>query len=403
MSAGALLRRTRLPAMTGNLAAQVQPDEVRWRRGVVLLGLAAAAVLLVGMAGHLGDPLVVALLAVGTAGWLVELLRTPARPWQEAVLLTVAGVSGAVINARASESSGFLLAYLAASGLGLRLPLRLGVPTLVVVLAALDLGVILALPHVVSSLTTDDLGVAFTFTVAAAARNARREHARSAQLLAELEEAREGESRAAALAERARLAREIHDILAHSLSGQVMALEATTMLAERTGAEPRVVDGVRRAHQLARSGLAETRRAIEALRGDALPGPDRLPALVEEARATHGVLAALTVHGEPRPLHADAGLTVYRAAQEALTNTAKHAGRGASSELVLTWGDHQVGLVARDRSRPGRRTDLPSSGYGLSGLRERAELAGGSLLAGPTDDGFELRLALPYEHERGLG
>ena len=394
---------TRLRAMTGNLAAQVQPDEARWHRAVVLLGLAAAVVLVVGMASHFGDPTVVALLVVGLGCWLVELLRTPPRAWHEAALLATAGACGGVINALANESSGFLLAYLAAAGLGLRLPLRLGIPTTVVVLAVLDLGVVVALPHVVTSLTTDDLGVAFTFVIAAATRNARTEHARSARLLAELEEARGAEARAAALAERARLAREIHDILAHSLSGQVMALEATRMLAERTGADGRVVDGIDRAHQLARGGLADTRRAIGALRGDVLPGPERLPDLVSEARAAHGVAATLAVHGRPRPLPADVGLTVYRAAQEALTNTAKHAGRGATSELTLTWGDDEVTLVVRDHSRTAVPSQMPPSGYGLSGLRERAELAGGRLEAQPAGDGFELRLSLPYEHARALG
>ena len=267
--------------MNNDLAAQVQPDEDRWRRGVTLLGLAAGAVLVVGMVPHLTEPVVAALVVTGCAGWLVELLRTPPRPWQEAALLTAVGACGGLVNALAVDSSGFLFAYLAAAGLGLRLPVRLGLLPLAFVVAVLDVGVVIALPHVMSSLTTDDLGVAFTFTVAAAARGARLAHARSAELLAELEAARGAEARAAALAERARLAREIHDILAHALSGQVMALEATKMLAERTGADPRVVDGVRRAHQLAKGGLADTRRAIGALRGDALPGPERLPRLVE--------------------------------------------------------------------------------------------------------------------------
>ena len=130
--------------------------------------------------------------------------------------------------------------------------------------------------------------------------------------------------------------------------------------------------------------------------------PSGCPGSSSEARATHGVLATLTVHGPPRALPADVGLTVYRAAQEALTNTAKHAGRGATSELTLTWGDAGVELVARDRSRAAERPAMPASGYGLSGLRERAELAGGSLVTGPHGDGYELRLTLPYEGARTL-
>jgi signal transduction histidine kinase len=389
--------------MTSQLTAIAPPpDEGRWRRGVLLLGAASAVVLVVGLASHLGDPLVVALLVLGLACWLAELFRTPPRAWQESALLVITGICGGVLNARVNASSGFLFAYLAAAGLGLRIPLRQAIPALVVVLAVLDIGVVAALPHVLTSLTTDDLGVTFTFAIAAATRNARFEHARSTQLLAQLEAARGAEARAAALAERARLAREIHDILAHALSGQVMSLEATRLLAERTGADRRVVEQVDRAHRLAKDGLADTRRAIGALRGDVLPGPDRLPELVEEARAAHGVLASLTVHGEPRALPAEAGLTVYRAAQEALTNTAKHAGRGATSELTLTWGPDHLELLARDTT--GRAAPaLPAGGYGLTGLRERAELAGGAVHAGPTDDGFELWLSLPYDHESALG
>ena len=191
------------------------------------------------------------------------------------------------------------------------------------VLAVLDVGVLATSPHVVTSLTTDNLGIAFAFVVAATTRNAREAHRRSAALLVELEEARAAEAETAALAERARLAREIHDILAHALSGLAMSLEATRMLAERTGADPRVVAETARAHRLAKGGLADTRRAIGALRGDVLPGPDLLPDLVSEAALTHGLRADLVVHGRPRPLGADLGLTVYRAAQEALTNTAE--------------------------------------------------------------------------------
>ncbi len=378
------------------------PEDGRWRRGVVLLGIVSAAALLPGMVAELGDPLATGLLGVGLALWLLELLATPTTLWVEAAVLLGVGVCGGVLNAVAIDSSGFLLCYLAAAALGLRLPLRQGVAVLLLVLAVLDAGVLLASPHPVTSVTTDDLGVAFTFVVAMSAANARRAHARSEALLLELEATRASEAEAAALAERARLAREIHDILAHALSGQVMSLEATRMLAERTGADPRVVTEVTRAHRLAKSGLADTRRAIGALRGDTLPGPDLLPRLVEEAGATHGIRATLSVHGAPRPVPADVGLTLYRTAQEALTNTAKHAGRGACAELTLTWGEDAVSLAARDVRRDATPAPLPSGGYGITGLRERAELAGGTLTARATDDGFELCLTLPYEHVRTL-
>jgi signal transduction histidine kinase len=270
------------------------------------------------------------------------------------------------------------------------------------VVVAVDLGIAITSAHVSTSLTTSDLGLAFVFVVAAATRSARAADARSSLLLAQLEQSRAAQEAAAALAERARLAREIHDILAHSLSGQVMSLEATRMLAERTAADPRVVTEIDRAHRLAKDGLGDTRRAIGALRGDALPGPERLAELVEDAQAAHGIRASLTVVGQPRPLAADAGLCLYRTAQEALTNTAKHAGRGATARVVVQWDEAAVHLEVTDTRRPtGADTagqagePLPSGGYGLTGLRERAELAGGALDTGPTGDGFRVALTLP--------
>jgi signal transduction histidine kinase len=382
-----------MPTLTG--APPVVED--RWRRVAQVLGLVSTVVLVLGLAEDLSDPVVAALTIVGVGLWLVELLATPRSPHVEGALLLLVGTCGGLLNARAFDSSGFLLAFFAAAALGIRLPPRLALPWLVGVLVVLDSGAAAVSPHVVTSLTSNTLGVLFAFVVGAATRTARLERARSQQLVAELEEARSREAEAAALAERSRLARELHDILAHALSGQVMSLEAARMLAESTGADPRVVEGLGRAHRLARSGLADARRAIGALRGDALPGPDLLPQLVDDAASTYGVRTSLEMVGEPRALPAQTSLTVYRAAQEALTNTGKHAGRGASASLVLEWRPDAVVLAATDVRRPGQPATATEhdGGYGLTGLRERVELAGGTLEAGPTPDGFTVRLEVP--------
>ena len=103
---------------------------------------------------------------------------------------------------------------------------------------------------------------------------------------------------------------------------------------------------------------------------------------------------------------ADTGLCLYRTTQEALTNTAKYAGRGASSEVALVWRDDRVLLTVTDRRRDNTGGDLPpgatlpSGGYGLTGLRERAELADGTLEATPTATGFTIRLTLPLTTTR---
>ncbi|GAA5028012.1 hypothetical protein GCM10023258_23200 [Terrabacter aeriphilus] len=342
-------------------------------------------------------------LGAGLGLWALELYRTPSSRALEAGTLLCVGMAGAILNATAPQSPGFVLAYFAVSGLGLRFPPRPATLLAAGVIIAVDIGILTTSTHVATSLTTSDLGLAFVFVLAAATRSARAAHARTAALVLELEQSRAAQEAAAALAERTRLAREIHDILAHSLAGQVMSLEAGRLLAQRTGADPRLVTEIDRAQRLARDGLGDTRRAIAALRGDALPGPEQLPALVAIAQS-QGLRATLTVHGTPRPLAPDAGLCLYRTTQEALTNAAKYAGRGATVQVVLRWEQAAVHLDVTDTRRPGLGgpisgpgASVPPGGYGLTGLRERAELAMGTLDAGPTEDGFQVRLTLPTE------
>jgi signal transduction histidine kinase len=210
-----------------------------------------------------------------------------------------------------------------------------------------------------------------------------------------------------ALAERTRLAREIHDVLAHALSGLVLTLDTMELLGRQPGPGPaameRMLEQVSRAQRIARDGLDDTRRAIAALRGDALPGPALLEQLVRDTTAAAGITGHLTVEGPERPLAPEIGLTLYRTAQEALTNTARHAGRGACAEVLLRYGDDAVDLVIEDRrtaDAPARAGVLSGGGFGLTGMRERAELLGGSLTAGPTPAGFAVRLRLPDRSAR---
>src|SRR5581483_12287950 len=114
----------------------------------------------------------------------------------------------------------------------------------------------------------------------------------------ELEASRAAQAEAAALGERQRLAREMHDLLAHSLSGLVLNLEGARLLAERDGVEAKVADAIGRAHRLARTGLEEARWAIGMLRDDALPGQERLEELASDYQADSGVPCVFTVRGE---------------------------------------------------------------------------------------------------------
>ncbi|MEU1020933.1 histidine kinase [Streptomyces sp. NPDC005904] len=209
------------------------------------------------------------------------------------------------------------------------------------------------------------------------------------RLLVQERAARAAEAESAALAERGRIAREIHDVLAHSLSAQLVHLEAARLLIEGDATKQQILDRVVAARSMAREGLAETRQALSALRGEMIPVEDFLRELVT---ADH---ASVAVTGEPRPLPAEASQAVRRVAQEALTNVRKHA-PGAKIQVRLEYGKREVLLDVRDSGgrSPGELA-ASGAGYGLLGMRERAELLGGSLEAGPGEEGFVVTLKVP--------
>jgi signal transduction histidine kinase len=214
----------------------------------------------------------------------------------------------------------------------------------------------------------------------------------------ELIASRAAEARAAVAAERGRIAREMHDVLAHSLSALALQLESTRLLARNHDVDAEVARAIDQAHSLAATGLDDARRAIAAARGDELPGPERLEALAGAFGDQSGLPVAVAVRGEPRELPPDARLAVYRTAQEALTNVRRHAA-AARVEVCLDYLSDRTVLVVEDHSPPGTppplHPDTAGSGYGLTGMRERAKLLGGELLASPTTDGFRVELRLP--------
>jgi signal transduction histidine kinase len=209
------------------------------------------------------------------------------------------------------------------------------------------------------------------------------------RLLAQERAARVAEAESSALAERARIAREIHDVLAHSLSAQLVHLEAARLLIERGADREQILERVVAARGMARDGLDETRQALSALRGELTPLEDFLTELVG---TTAG--AEVTVTGDRKPLPAEASQAVRRVAQEALTNVRKHA-PGAKVRVRLDYADHQVTLDVRDSGGPPGDLAGAGAGYGLLGMRERAELLGGSLDAGPEEEGFVVTLRVP--------
>jgi signal transduction histidine kinase len=350
----------------------------------------------------------VALLAAAVgAGWIVAARNGTAL--RSMAALTAIGLAGALLSGLLPSGPGTLAVSVALIGLGMEVPLPLAVTAGLTVLLAANLSFLLAGKLSVTDMAGNDLGAAFLFTVGAFTRSvrvsqatARAAQARAEDLLAQLRASQAAQAEAAALGERTRLAREIHDILAHSLSGLVLALDIAEVLGKR-GGDPEsmaaILDQVTRAQRIAREGLAETRRAVSALRGGELPGPALLDRLVRETSEATGIQAELTVAGDQRPLSPEVGLALYRTAQEALINTAKYAGRGGRAQLSLGYDADAVRLTVEDTRPPDTAPPGPSGltfgGYGLTGMRERAELLGGTLTAEPTGQGFLVVLWLP--------
>ena len=213
-------------------------------------------------------------------------------------------------------------------------------------------------------------------------------------LLAQLEDARDEQARTAAVAERGHVASELHDVLAHSLSGAAIQLQGARKLADREQASPVLSDAIDRASELVKSGLANARQAVGALRGDALPTVAELAGLIESYRTDMNLDATLQIEGQVRTLPANTSLALYRGAQEALTNVARYA-PGSCATVTLRYENDRTRLsVANGVSAAPPRNGM-GGGRGLDGLRERIERAGGAMSAGPTGDGWRVEIEVP--------
>jgi signal transduction histidine kinase len=194
--------------------------------------------------------------------------------------------------------------------------------------------------------------------------------------------------RAEVLAERNRLAREVHDVLAHTLSALSVQMEALGSLVD-DGADAAEIGAVAtRSRRLVSEGLEETRRAVRVLRDEPVDVLEQLARLAEDDRLE------LWVEGEPRPLGAATGLALVRAAQEAVTNARKHA-VGAPVTIALVFAETSTRLTIDNRQTGASPLAATGTGYGLQGMRERLELVGGSLTAGPRGGSWCVRAEVP--------
>ncbi|MEV5753000.1 sensor histidine kinase [Actinoallomurus sp. NPDC052308] len=234
---------------------------------------------------------------------------------------------------------------------------------------------------------------AVTFVAYLVGRNRRLhvDRAEQARLLAEqTRQAGEERARAAVLAERGRIARELHDVLGHSLSALALRLEAADAVLELTGDREEARRHVGRARALARSGQEEAIAAVRTLREGEVELQEMINGLVAAFRQDTGASVRCDVTGTARPLPAESALAVYRAVQEALTNAGKHA-PGADVEVRVDYTSDE--LAVEVTNGPGRvpAATAPGGGYGLTAMRERVRLAGGTVTSGSTEAGWRVR------------
>ncbi|WP_460349071.1 sensor histidine kinase [Actinoallomurus acanthiterrae] len=222
-----------------------------------------------------------------------------------------------------------------------------------------------------------------------------------------LERAREADSRAARTEERSRIARELHDVVAHHVSVMTVQAGAARRILER---DPDAVrDALTTIEQMGRTALGEMRRVVGVLRTEAepvrgelspQPGVSDVGELVDHLRET-GMQVQLWIEGESRSLSPGVDLAAFRLIQEALTNTLKHAGPQARAWVRIHFTDRHLTVEVEDDGRglaAGLGQSNGSRGHGLVGMRERVALYGGDLRIGPrSGGGFEVRARFPLE------
>ncbi|MEU8972696.1 sensor histidine kinase [Streptomyces monashensis] len=226
---------------------------------------------------------------------------------------------------------------------------------------------------------------------------------------ARLEKEREAQAKVAVAAERARIARELHDVVAHNVSVMVVQADGAAYVLDAAPDQAR--KALETISSTGRQALAEMRRLLGVLRtgehqegGEYVPQPDvdQIDDLIEQCR-TSGLPVDFKVEGTPRPLPSGVELTAYRIVQEALTNTRKHGGPNAGASVRLVYFDDGLGLLVEDDGK-GAPHELyeeggaDGQGHGLIGMRERVGMVGGTLDAGPRPGGgFRISVLLPLK------
>ncbi|WP_443048538.1 sensor histidine kinase [Streptomyces sp. NBC_00272] len=350
---------------------------------VLAAAIIIAGILTIRPMGLSGRGLAVAVLfAINCAVLAVRLVPESAVPERfVAVWLAFGVLAAAALIGTSRSGTSYLFAFFLVGFAGSRLDTK---PALVLAAScSLLCGGVLYLQAEPGQYATTVLGFATGAAVLGGmAARSRAQATRAAIAAAEsAEQAARAEARTAVLAERTRIARDVHDVLAHSLAGINMQLELVDALID-IGDLAKIREANGTAHSLVRASLQQAQWTVHALREDHLPLRGSLTAMLESS----GHHNALTVVGEARELSAQSTQCLLRIAQEALTNATRHA-PGGQVRMELTFAEEATVLSIRNRPATLPVTAATGSGMGLIGMRERIALLGGTVTTGPVTTG----------------
>jgi signal transduction histidine kinase len=340
---------------------------------------------------------------LGMVAWILIEACPPLTRYRDRWLPPVLGViavSGGFAAATGGKGNGGSMVVLAAIALvaaGVDLELAWSVSLTVLGILALEIGG-LVFPDV-------SLGAMLGYAALLAAclllgrnrRGFRVQAEQAAALLAQQQRLQAEQRRGDVLDERARIAREIHDVLAHSLGALGIQIQAARAVLTDHHDIDRALEVLGTAQRMASDGLVETRRAVQALRADTLSLHEELASLADTHRQRYHIPVSYEVTGEPVALPPDVTVALLRTAQEALVNAAKHAA-GEGVRIGLDYDAGQVRLTVASNLPAGAVTPAVATvdgGYGLTGMRERLRLLNGTLQAGPRDNQWVVIAELP--------
>ncbi|MEV5143649.1 sensor histidine kinase [Streptomyces sp. NPDC052727] len=367
----------------------VNLDGVRGHHGTIAGGMAVSTVLcvVVALRRRFPEPMLLLALVTGLAQLILDVETTVADFAMLVITYTVA-----TVGARWASRLALAVSLCAATAAQIRWPVEdTGF------LGQAAIAVFQTVPFALAWVLGDSI------------RTRRAYFAQLEERAARLEKEREAQAKVAVAAERARIARELHDVVAHNVSVMVVQADGAAYVLDAAPDQAR--KALETISSTGRQALAEMRRLLGVLRtgehqesGEYVPQPDveQIDDLIEQCRSS-GLPVDFKVEGTPRPLPSGVELTAYRIVQEALTNTRKHGGPDAGASVRLVYFDDGLGLLVEDDGK-GVPHELyeeggaDGQGHGLIGMRERVGMVGGTLDAGPRPGGgFRISALLPLK------